>query len=105
MFPLVADEDVDAAIVQKLRNRGVEVFFVDEEMKGALDADVLERAEDLNRPVLTFDEEFARAYEDDHVFLYVTRRPSDGAVVDAVCEVVENLDRNQISGMVYISPG
>lgn len=42
MFPIVADEDVDRAIIEKMRDRGVKVFSVDEEMKGSLDPEVLE---------------------------------------------------------------
>lgn len=105
MFPVVADEDVDRAIIEKLRDRGVSVFSIDEEMKGALDTDVLRKAEKLDYPILTFDEEFARAYGSEHEFLYVTSRPGDDAVVNAVCDVVKNLDRSEVHGLIYISPG
>ncbi|MDY6768823.1 MAG: DUF5615 family PIN-like protein [Candidatus Nanohaloarchaea archaeon] len=105
MFPLVADEDVENAIVEKLRDSGVEIFSIDEEMKGALDPEVLGTAKELDRPILTFDEEFARTYQDGHDFLYVTSYPGDDKVVESVLEVVENLERDQVEGLVYISPG
>ncbi|MDY6774097.1 MAG: DUF5615 family PIN-like protein [Candidatus Nanohaloarchaea archaeon] len=105
MFSLVADEDVERVVVEKLRSRGVEIFSVDEEMKGSLDPEVLEKAKELGRPILTFDEEFARTYQEEHDFLYVTSQSGDDRVVESILEVVESLERDQVQGLVYISPG
>lgn len=81
------------------------MFSVDEELKGARDPDVLRKAKELDSPILTFDEAFARAYGSEHAFLYVTSQPSEDAVVTSVCDVVEHLDRSEIHGLVHISPG
>jgi len=82
MFPIVADEDIDRAIVEKLRNAGVEIFSIDE-----------------------IDEEFATEYRNKHEFLYVTGPASDDDIVEAVCDVIDSLERTDVHGLVYISPG
>ena len=105
MFPVVADEDGDRAIIEKLRDSGVSVFSIDEKMKGAHDPEVLRKADELNYPILTFDEEFARAYSSEHPFLYVTSQPSDDAVVASIRDVLEHQERDEISGLIHISPG
>ena len=54
----LVDECVDAALVQRLRGGGHDVLYVAEIASGATDAQVLRRASDENRLLLTEDKDF-----------------------------------------------
>jgi len=58
MMRLQADENVPLDVVTALRLRGHDVAWVREDMPGAEDMRVLERAQRENRVVLTFDKDF-----------------------------------------------
>ena len=59
---LVADEDVDRQIVERLRQDGHEVVYVAELAPGIGDDEVLQRANDLNTPLLTTDKDFGELF-------------------------------------------
>lgn len=54
----IVDESTGAAVVEKLRNLGHDVVAVAEEMPQANDSDILKRAANEGRVVLTNDKDF-----------------------------------------------
>ncbi len=52
---ILADENVPGAAVARLRNAGHDVVWVSEEAPGTADPDVLERAAEEDRLLVTFD--------------------------------------------------
>ena len=55
---LVADEDVDGPVVQRLRNDGHDIIYVAELSSGVTDDDVLRQANDRGALLLTADKDF-----------------------------------------------
>lgn len=55
---VLADECCDAGLVNALRREGHDVAFVVESMRGASDSDVLRRAQQEGRILLTEDKDF-----------------------------------------------
>ena len=54
----LADECVDAALVRRLRTAGHDVIYAAEVASGATDAQILRRANDEDRLLLTEDKDF-----------------------------------------------
>ncbi len=55
---LLADENFPIASVRRLRSVGIDVVAIVEETPGATDAQVLQRAEQEQRIILTFDRDY-----------------------------------------------
>ena len=55
---LLADENVPLPSVQRLRSAGIDIIAVAEDGAGSADVDVLRRAQDEGRILLTFDRDF-----------------------------------------------
>ena len=55
---LLANENFPGPVVRELRNRGVDVAWVKEDMRGARDPDILGRAQREGRTVVTLDKDF-----------------------------------------------
>ncbi len=55
---IVANENISGTVIQKLRKRGHDVLSAKEAMRGAPDEDILARAQQENRLVLTHDKDF-----------------------------------------------
>lgn len=100
---LLADENIDRPIVEKLRDSGIDVLYVDEKSKGISDNEVLNIAEDEDRILITFDDDFSDVEEGG-----VIRLTSPGrydVVVKAVLDIVESLSAEDISDtVVEVSP-
>ena len=61
---ILANENFPGPILRELRRRGHDVVSVKESMRGASDREVLERAQQEDRLVLTFDKDFGElAYQ------------------------------------------
>ncbi|MFB6145702.1 MAG: DUF5615 family PIN-like protein [Candidatus Nanohaloarchaea archaeon] len=104
MRHLIADEDIPRPIIEKLRRRGFSVFSVDEEMKGSLDEDIVEKANDLNQPIVTFDSDFFE-YGSHPGILYITQRTNYDRIVAAVDDIVTKLDNKEIKNtVIQINP-
>ncbi len=102
---LLADENIDRPIVEKLRARGFDVLAVDEEMKGASDREVLERAEEEERIIVAFDRDFVDADLEDAGVLHITSVASYDRVVEAVTDVLRHVDREDIRGeTIQVTP-
>ena len=71
---LLADECCDAALVAALRSDGHDVFFVVESLRGATDDEVLRRADDEGRVLLTEDKDFGE-------LVYRLKRPARGIIL------------------------
>ena len=65
---LLADENVARTLVVWLRETGQDVCWVNEDMKSALDEDILEAGANADRVLLTFDRDFG-----EHVFRHRAR--------------------------------
>ena len=100
---LLADENIDRPIVEKLRDSGIDVLYVDEKSKGISDNEVLNMAEDEDRILITFDDDFSDVEEGG-----VIRLTSPGRydlVVKAVLDILESLSAEDISDtIVEVSP-
>jgi predicted nuclease of predicted toxin-antitoxin system len=60
-FPLLADENIHAEVIQGLLDHGKDVRSLhDEGLTGAQDVEVLRRAHQLGRAVLTHDSDFGK---------------------------------------------
>jgi predicted nuclease of predicted toxin-antitoxin system len=70
----LADECCDAGLVGVLRTQGHDVLFVVEDMGGATDAAILDRAFVENRIILTEDKDFGE-------LVYRLGRPAHGIVL------------------------
>ena len=55
MTPLLADENIDVEIVERLRGAGFDVWWVAESAPSTPDPDVLTIGHDLRRTLVTFD--------------------------------------------------
>jgi predicted nuclease of predicted toxin-antitoxin system len=71
---LLADECCDAALVAALRSDGHDVLFAVESLRGATDDQVLERADNEGRILLTEDKDFGE-------LVYRLKRPARGIVL------------------------
>ncbi|MFB6147337.1 MAG: DUF5615 family PIN-like protein [Candidatus Nanohaloarchaea archaeon] len=54
------DENIDSPVAEMLDSRGIDVLTVDQVMKGATDQEVLEKAVEEERVLVTFDRDFTR---------------------------------------------
>jgi predicted nuclease of predicted toxin-antitoxin system len=70
---LLADECCDAGLVSVLRSDGHDVLYAAESLQGATDDDVLKRADDEGRIVLTEDKDFGE-------LVYRLKRPARGVI-------------------------
>ena len=71
---LLADENVPGAVVAALRQQGHDVAWIHEDAPGRPDPEVLERAQQEHRVVVTFDKDFGElAFRRG---LAATRRPN-----------------------------
>jgi hypothetical protein len=87
---LLADENVPGAVVAALRQQGHDVAWIHEDAPGRPDPEVLERAQQEHRVVVTFDKDFGElAFRRG---LAATRRPNtftvDGRIVPDIVPVV-----------------
>jgi predicted nuclease of predicted toxin-antitoxin system len=70
---LVADESVDARLIQRLRDAGLDVLAVRETHSGLADRDVLVLARTRRRVLLTEDSDFGE-------WVFAHREPTSGVV-------------------------
>ncbi len=99
MKEIVADEDIPRPVVEKLRSRDISVFYVEEEMKGSTDLEILETARDRNLPILTFDNDFFE-YRNHPGIFFITSRSSYDTVVEAVSDVVSRIKKTEVENTV-----
>jgi len=104
MEEIIADEDVLRPIVGKLRSRGFKVFYIDEEMKTADDREVLEKSNELGRPILTFDDDF-QEFNQSSGILHITQRTDYGKIVEAVDDIAGQISTEEVkNSVVKINP-
>lgn len=104
MRAFVADEDVPRPVVEKLRDKGSQVFYVEEEMKGSTDEEVVEKSCELNLPVLSFDNDFFR-FGDHQGILHITQRTNYNLVCNAIKEALENIEAQALeNSVISINP-
>ena len=106
MTRFLADENIDQPIVEKLRSEGFDVAAVEEEIKGASDSEVLDKAVDEDRVLITFDRDFSNP-EREHPGII---RLTSVAEYDVIVKVVNQLSQHFTSEdfqdtVVEASPG
>ena len=106
----LADEDVDFAVVPKLRSDGHEVLYVAEMSPGISDDEVLATANDKNALLLTSDKDFGE-------LVYRLRRISSGVLLmrlaglspaskaELVSSVIREHDEQIRNTFTVITPG
>lgn len=100
---LLADENIDRPIVEKLRDSGIDVSYVDEKSKGISDEEVLQVAEDESRIILTFDNDFSKMEEVGVIRL--TSPDRYDLVVDSILDIVNSLSEDDLlETVIEISP-
>lgn len=100
---LLADENIDRPIVEKLRDSGIDVSYVDEKSKGISDNEVLNIAEEEDRILITFDDDFSDVEEGGVIRL--TSPDRSDVVVKAILDIVESLSAEDIfDTVVEVSP-
>lgn len=90
MSKFLADENIDQPIVEKLRSKGFDVVAVEEEIKGASDSEVLNKAVDEDRILITFDRDFSNP-EKEHLGII---RITSVAEYDLIVRVVDQLSQH-----------
>lgn len=55
---IIADENIDYRIIESLRENGIEVFSVFEELRGIKDAEIIEMCQRTGFVILTEDKDF-----------------------------------------------
>jgi len=104
MKKFVADEDIPRPIVEKLRSKGFEIFYIEEELKSASDTEVLEKAGDLELPILTFDDDFEEFSNHDGI-LHLTKRTEYEIIVEAVEDIVNRIENEEAeNSIIKINP-
>jgi predicted nuclease of predicted toxin-antitoxin system len=101
---LLADENIDRPVVEKLRARDVDVLYIDEVGKGVSDEEVVEMARDRNLVIVTFDRDFSDAGAENGVIRLTSPEVYD-AVVDAIIDIVESVSEEEMKDTVIeVSP-
>ena len=104
MKKFIADEDIPRPIVEKLRNKKFEVFYVEEEIKGSDDRKVVEKARKLEPPILTFDNDFFE-FEEHPGVMHITQRTNYNLVAESVADIAEKLEKEEIeNSVIRINP-
>ena len=98
MYDLIADEDIPHPIVEKLRE-SYNILYIEEEQKGSTDEEVIQKARELETPILTFDSDFFK-YSSHPGVMHITQRTSYDLIINAVKDVKENIDEKDIDNSV-----
>ena len=102
---LLADENIDRPVVEKLRDKGLEVVSVDEDLKGASDRKVLKKSSDEGLVILSFDSDFSDPELTHSGVIRLTDITHHDVIVEAVMDIVQHLDSESIEGKVLeVSP-
>ena len=99
MIEFIADEDVPKPIVEKLRNENFEIYYIEEQNKGKTDKEVVEKAREIDLPILTFDSDFFK-FKDHPGILHITQRTNYNIVVKAASDIINKLDKEEVEDTV-----
>jgi len=97
VLKFLADENIDQPIVEKLRSREFDITAVEEEIKGASDIEVLKKAVNEERVLITFDRDFSNP-EIEHSGII---RLTSIAEYNLIVEVVNQLSQHFTSEDFY----
>lgn len=98
MYDLIADEDIPKPVVEKLR-KNFSIFYIEEEQKGSTDEEVIQKSRELETPILTFDGDFFK-YSSHPGIMHITQRTSYDLITDAVKDVRDNLEKEDLQNSV-----
>jgi len=98
MYDFIDDEDIPKPIVEKL-SESFEVFYIEEEMKGSTDEEVMEKSRKFDTPIFTFDNDFFQ-YSSHPGIMHITQRTSYTLIVKAVEDIRKEIDKEEIKNSV-----
>ena len=106
----LADESCDFAVVRALRKKGYDVVAVSEVAQGASDAEVVQRAVEEDRTLLTEDKDFGElvyAYRVATPGVILIRFPAKARrqMVQTVLSLVESRGEALLGAFVVVEPG
>jgi len=106
----VADEGVDAPIVEMLRNEGYSVYYILEQDAGLDDVDVLKLAKNEKSVLITMDKDFGTlAYRQKqvHAGIILIRLLGIKPIIKAeiVRDAIQNYSNEIINAFTVIQPG
>lgn len=104
MEKFIADEDTPRPIVEKLRDKGFKITYVEEEIKGSEDREVIERARKTELPILTFDNDFFK-FENHPGIMHITQRTNYDLVAESAADIVKQMKKEEIkNSVIRINP-
>jgi len=104
MRKFIADEDIPRPIVEKLRNKDFDVYYVEEEIKGSTDQEVVEKARSMALPILTFDNDFF-SFNNHPGIMHITQRTNYNLIVEAVSDIAKRIEKEEIeNSVIRINP-
>ena len=102
---ILADENIDRPVVEKLRSRGIDISYIEDEIKGADDKEVLEKAVSENRILVTFDSDFLKPETDHPEVIRITRPDRYKVIVRLVENLLETFSSKDFQNtVVEVSP-
>ena len=102
----LADENIDRPIVEKLRAKEFDISYIEEEAKGAEDSEVLQKAVEEERVLITFDRDFNKPEKRHPGVIRITRPDRYGVIADMIEELAETFSRKDFKNtVVESSPG
>jgi len=102
---LIADEDIDRPVVKILRQKGFDVLSIDAAMKGASDEEVIEKAVEEGRILVTMDSDFIDINSDHNGVIRLTSFASFKILAQTVAETIEMYSEKDLKNtVVQVSP-
>jgi len=102
---LVADEDIDRPVIEILREKGFDVLSIDAVMKGASDDEVIAKAVEENRVLLTMDSDFIDMNTDHNGVIRLTSFAPFKILAQTVAETIEMYSEKDLKNtVVQVSP-
>lgn len=102
---ILADENIDRPVVEKLRGKDIDIAYVEEEIKGANDENVLRKAKAEDRIIVTFDSDFLTLETDHPGVIRITRPDRYDTIVRLIIELLETFSKEDFRNtVVEVSP-
>ena len=102
---LIADEDIDRPVVKILRQKGFDVLSIDSEMKGASDEEVIEKAVEEGRILVTMDSDFIDIDTDHNGVIRLTSFASFKTLAETVADTLKMYSEKDLKNtVVQVSP-
>jgi predicted nuclease of predicted toxin-antitoxin system len=100
MVEFLADENIDQPIVETLRSKGFDVSAVEEEIKGASDQKVLEKAVEEDRILITFDRDFSKPGKEHNGVIRLTSVAEYSLIVKVINQLSQHFTSQDFQNTV-----